>query len=329
VALMLDTDGARRLAAGAPLITDDDNRIATSSLYELGRGMNGDSSGRALAPYDPLQRADSFVYTELRRQLSFPYLVRRNGIFLLLDPSLADRAGRVAQILGASAEGEYARAFYYRMQRQTRRSAELLRLAIDQYPQDLPLRQEFLRSHLSAMARGEAPPEITEVAAGLNGPPAALLAAARHAANSNWREVALADDELAEIPWRDTWYPEALELRVNWRTRVSTDQARRYAGEAIPMIDRLSIMNPTLELHALRARAGFATQRADIVVESVASYTQLAAGMARSGVIGQENLRRDATALEAMLADAERLPGADAARIAEVRAKVAALVPAS
>jgi hypothetical protein len=79
----------------------------------------------------------------------------------------------------------------------------------------------------------------------------------------------------------------------------------------------------------LRARAGFATQRADIVVESVASYTQLAAGMARSGVIGQENLRRDATALEAMLADAERLPGADAARIAEVRAKVAALVPAS
>ena len=35
-ALVLDTEGARRLAAGAPLITDDDNRIATSSVFEKG-----------------------------------------------------------------------------------------------------------------------------------------------------------------------------------------------------------------------------------------------------------------------------------------------------
>jgi len=48
-ALVLDTDGARRLSMGAPLITDDDNRIATSSVYEKGRGMNGETSGRLLA----------------------------------------------------------------------------------------------------------------------------------------------------------------------------------------------------------------------------------------------------------------------------------------
>ncbi len=33
-ALVLDSEGARRIAAGAPLITDDDNRIATSSVFE-------------------------------------------------------------------------------------------------------------------------------------------------------------------------------------------------------------------------------------------------------------------------------------------------------
>ena len=35
-ALVLDAEGARRIATGAPLITDDDNRIATSSVFEKG-----------------------------------------------------------------------------------------------------------------------------------------------------------------------------------------------------------------------------------------------------------------------------------------------------
>ena len=61
-ALVLDAEGARNLAAGAPLITDDDNRIATSSIYERGRGMTGDTSGRLVAAMDPLQRADSVAY---------------------------------------------------------------------------------------------------------------------------------------------------------------------------------------------------------------------------------------------------------------------------
>jgi hypothetical protein len=100
-ALVLDADGARRLAANAPLITDNDNRIATSSVYEKGLGMNGDTSGRILAPYDPLQRADSFIYTgPLREQLSFQYIARRNAVFLMLDPSLADRIGACRRFSG-------------------------------------------------------------------------------------------------------------------------------------------------------------------------------------------------------------------------------------
>ncbi len=53
-ALVLETDGAKALATRARLITDDDNRIATSSVFEKGRGMNGESSGRVLAAHDPL-----------------------------------------------------------------------------------------------------------------------------------------------------------------------------------------------------------------------------------------------------------------------------------
>jgi hypothetical protein len=184
-ALVLDTEGARRLAAGARLITDDDNRIATSSVFEMDRGMTGESSGRVLAAYDPWQRPDSLIYGSLREQLSFPYMIRRNGIFVLIDASVTDRLVRMSQILGNSADGEYARAFYYRMNRQGERSNQLLRLSIDQYPDNLPLREEYLRDYFGALARGEASPDVVELASALRG--AASRAAGRHAASREER----------------------------------------------------------------------------------------------------------------------------------------------
>jgi spermidine synthase len=329
-ALMLDTAGAKDLATRARLITDDDNRIATSSVFEKGRGMNGETSGRVLAANDPWQRPDSLVYGSLREQLSFPYMIRRNGVFVLIDASLTDRLRSMAQILGESADGEYARAFYYRMIRQGQRSTELLRLAVDQYPDNAPLREEYLRGYFGELARDKASPQVAEVANVLRGPSAALLAAVRHAARSEWREVAIADASLAEIPWTDAWYPEALDLRVNWRTRVtSEDQTRRYGDESIPMIDRMTIMNPTLALYGLRARAGFAAQRPQVVVESVSNYARLAAHMARANVISRDALRQDSRSLGEVLDNAEKMPGADVTRIGEVRREVASLIPAS
>ena len=327
-ALVLDTERARAMSAGAPLITDDDNGIATSSVFEKGLGMNGESSGRALAGYDPLQDAGSPFYGSLRGRLSFPYLARRNGVFVLLDPSLTERAWRMGKNLGDTADGEYVRAFVYRMQRQLQRASEMLRLAIDQYPGDEALRQEYLRNHILALANGTASPEVREVAASLKGSSAALLAAAGHVARSEWREVADADPQLAEIGWDDPWYPEAIEMRVNWRTRVTDpERSRHYAEESILMIDRLTIMNPTLQLYAMRARAGFAAKRPGVVIESISNYVRLAAGMVRAEVLGQDILRRDTKSLREMLDDALKLPGADAARVTEVRAEIARLVP--
>jgi spermidine synthase len=325
-ALVLDADGARRLAAGSPLITDDDNRIATSSVYEKGRGMTADTSGRMFASNDPLQRADSQVYRALRDSLSFQYLARRNGVFSALDGSLADRIGRMSQILAGDARGEYLRVFYYRMKRQTQRSNELLRLAIDDHPADDSLRLEFLRSWFNELSLDQAPPEVAEVAKGLSALPARILAIARHAAKSEWREVALADEALAQVAWTDLWYAEAIELRINWRVRINDAKVRkRYAEEALTMIDRLAIMNPTLNLHGLRTRAGFALDRPDIVVESTSNYARLAAGMVRAGINAPESWRKDAAALRQILTDVASLSGSDAVRIAEVRAEIDSL----
>jgi hypothetical protein len=229
----------------------------------------------------------------------------------------------MAQILTGDARGEYLKAFYYRMNRQVQRSTELLRIAIEEYPADDSLRLDFLRGWFNELAAGKAPPEIAEVAEHLNPAPASVLAAARHAAKNEWREVAMADAQLAEIPWTHIWYSEALELRVNWRIRInSAKERKRFAEEAILMIDRLAIMNPTLNLYALRTHAGLAADRPEVAVESLSNYARLALGMKRAGINTTPVSRKDANALIVVLDTVAKLPRADAVRIAEVRAEI-------
>jgi spermidine synthase len=327
-ALVLETGSARQLATGAPLITDDDNRIATSNVFERQRGMSGDASGRLLAPYDPMQRADSLVYTRMGESLSFPYIARRNGVFVMLDQSMADRMQRMARILGASAAGEYVRAHFYRATRQLNRSHELLRLAIDEFPNDDPLRLEYLRPWFAALANDAAPPEIVELAKGISAQSQMVLAAARHGVKNEWREAAQLDQQLARVPWTDDWYPEALETRATLRLQVTAPaDRRRFADEAIVLLDRLAIMSPGLNLFGLRTRAGVRAERPEIVVESLSNYARLAIIMVRAGMRTPASLREEAQALRQLLDSVASDPKLDPARVAEVRAEIGVLLP--
>ena len=298
-------------------------------MFEFGRGMTGDTSGRVLARYDPLQRADSVVFGPLRNSLSFPYIIRRQAC-----SSCSIRVSRIAsgdsQILGDTEEGLYARASFYRMKRQEQRATELLRISIEERPTSDALRMEYLRGWFGMLAHGKAAPEIVEVANGLHEPAATILRAAQLAASGDWQKVADLDDELAAVPWRHLWYGEAMELRANWRARVmSPDRKRRFGDEAIQLIDRVAITNATLNLYGLRARAGFTAERPDVVIESVSNYARMAAGMVRSGVVPLESMRGDAATLRDILNQTEKLPGADLTRVAEVRAEISVLAPTS
>jgi hypothetical protein len=98
-ALAADADGTRALATGAPLITDDFNRMATSSVYDFGRGLTAAEMGRILAPYDPLQNPDSWVFRGYRGRLSFAYIERRISMFAAIDASTRDRITALSRAL--------------------------------------------------------------------------------------------------------------------------------------------------------------------------------------------------------------------------------------
>jgi spermidine synthase len=90
-ALAVDADGARSLGAGAPLITDDNNRMAMARFHDSGGGLPPQALGRLLAGYDPLQRADSWVFRDMATRLSFPYIAWRMAIYGALDGSISER----------------------------------------------------------------------------------------------------------------------------------------------------------------------------------------------------------------------------------------------
>jgi hypothetical protein len=119
-----------------------------------------------------------------------------------------------------------------------------------------------------------------------------------------------------------------MELRVNWRLRVTTQPDKgRFADESLVMLDRLASMNPTLSIYGLRARAGFAADRPDVVVESLSNYARLGLGMVRAGVQAPESLQPEAKALLDILETVSRQNKVDANRVAEVRAEIRLLLP--
>jgi spermidine synthase len=324
-ALAADTEGARELAAGAPLITDDHNRIATSSVFELGRGMNADATGRVLAPYDPLQRRDGWIHRELGPRLSFAYIARRLVIFAPIDPSIMDRMRHMAFALGPSDQGQFLRAAIAAAGGQGEAAARLVKEAFGLQQESQLLRYEHLRASFGALARDAAPSEVVEEAERLTAVPRAVLAARRHAARNEWDEVAKLDSLLATSRWTDPWMFDVVQLRADWRTRVSNEGLRaRFGDEALALVDRAILIQPTIAMFGLRARAGLTANRSDVLIESVAGYAQgLASTAARLPPAERAEARRTIEGLIELLDSAAKNQGANARRAGEVRERLA------
>lgn len=323
-ALVLDQTGAQELAAGAPLITDNNNRMATSSVYELGRGMSPDATGRILAPYDPLQRPDSFVYRELSNALAFDYIARRMATFMPLDASLADRIKRMGNILGSTAQGDYVRALAISVAGRNEAGMQAIREAAFLRDDSELLRYELVRQNLGKIAAGRPSADFLIDASKLTGTAAAVVRGTQLAAANDWAALAAMDQTLAQARWTDPWYVEATQLRADWRSRVTTPGRKRQLGdEALALVDRLAVVTPGLGLYALRARSALAAERPDVLIESVWVYGRTVIALASTRPLAERgDARRDVENVLELLRLVERQPGANQARIEQVRTQL-------
>jgi hypothetical protein len=321
-ALVADREGAERLAAGAVPITDDDNRLATSTLYLTGSGMTQEEIGRLLAAYDPLQQPESWIFRDLGEQLSFDAIARRQLAFAEADASVSARLTSLVLALDAASPDAYA----------TRIAAHgrgagaqrLAREAFERHPDDPRLRYALVEPFLAQLGRGAAEPEIAAAASGLTGAPAALVEAERLAAMGRWPEIAEFDGALASARWTDPWQLAAVEARAAWRCHVAEASQQPRLGDAgIALVDAALLALPTKELYALRARCASAAGRPDALVESL----RMVAVATYLGALQQPSRR--GAAIEELEAIVETLgreanrDGVDLVRLAEVRERIA------
>jgi len=251
-ALALDEAGARVLADGAPIATDDRNRLATRSPRVLAKPLGTAGATALFAEHDPLVPPPS--------SLDATYLVRR-----LAGSGLPDRAQRVAESIAdpaARTEALAALAFAYGDLLDARQRAALA-LSLD------PGRSRAREIALAAFDRDT----VQSALDGALGPEAAAFAKARGIAQAKASiagALASLDAALAAIDPRSPLAPEAARMRAQWR-KEEKDPAR--AREGVAILDALG--SAFLSRDDLRLRATLAAQ-AGLVDGALWTWCELA-----------------------------------------------------
>lgn len=259
-AWMLDTQGARDFAAGAPQNTDDWNLLASRSARLAGGSLDVLKFRGLVAGFDPLpQRASDFDLPTLAR-----VLVRRAEF---------DRVERLAEVADDS-EREIALGWSAGHRGRSTHAEGHFGRALEHDPQSA-------EAHAALVVMGlPAPP-------GSPPPPAAALvreALAREAVE-DWDGLATMDDALAEIEPGDPLYEVAAHLRGSWRM---TPGRTERAEEAIALLDvrlanwyRVGVQIERARAAALAGRSGEAWATLD------AALGRLPRGPARSKLLAR------------------------------------------
>lgn len=325
-ALAVDEAGAARLAAGAPAITDDRNRIATSTVFNSGEGLTPDQAGRLLAAYDPLQNPDSWVYSQLRNRLDWSYIVRRNTSFHMLDNSLLDRARRITAALGPGAEARLA-ALYVRMAQGDAEGSRRMALENSSLaPGDANTQYLRLQAEVTALGAAALPQDLARTISTLPVPARAALLGRQLLARRDFAALAALDADLATAASTDPWRADATLLRADWRTQVKNpERTKGFSDEAIEMLDRDTMLSPTPTGISLRLAAALNADRPQVALEALDSLTNWdRALLMRLGSAEQrQRIAQRLGQLQPVLEQVAKDSRIDSARVAEVREKLA------
>ena len=322
-ALALDERGVEEFARGAPLSTDDRNYMATHSRY-LGDGLGVRQLTALLRPYDPLLERSNWIHRELGDDLNFPYIATR-----MLANGQIERTARLADTVSDLSTRALIAAIGFDFGGETEQADNAVLQALRANPGNVDALFQFAARELPDFARGAASEEARAVAARIGGAPAAVFRGWPLGAAQDWPALAALDDELARSNPTDIWYPEVVQLRADWRTKV-LDQPQ-YPFDALRMVDRALVISPTLDLYVLRAAAASALDDDATFVESgryVYGFLASKLGRAEEGtyIISDEELETTRNRLQAFDIRLTELSDAGGLRAADVHTDILELI---
>jgi spermidine synthase len=313
VALAADEQALRNLSHGAPLITDDRNRMATAAAWQTGQGMTPEAADRLLGPFDPLRLVNGPAF-----KLQPGYLARR----LATLPAHAGTRARLDTLASgldlSSPSGYEVSAERLIVEGDRDAAQDLIQQGLAHYPDSQALRFEYIEPWLTRLARGTATSAVAVQASKLTGSADAVVRGTALASQRRWSDLHALDDSLAEARWTDPWKLDAIQLRVQWRCQEDgADDVRRQRGdEALAMIDEAVAARPAILLYALRVQSALAAHRTDAIVESIWEYGQ---GLFVNAAPEPTERTQTKAALNELLQLLNKQKGTDRARVAEVR----------
>jgi len=242
------------------------------------------------------------------------------NFYRALDASIVDRIGRMSEALGPTDAGGYAQLVLLAGAGERERSAELGRVLAARFPTNAALQFAVLQPSQASIARGEVTPELARTIASLPPSAQASFRGSQLLLKRDLTALADLDPVLATASWTDPWFSDATLLRAEWRVRVSNPGlTRTLADEAMAMLDRLAVVQPSLPVHVLRARAAIAADRPEVLVEAVWQVAQWTSAMTRDSADARSRARDTLNELLQLLAGRDSDPRVDARRLSEVR----------
>ena len=286
---VLDQAGARALAEGAPLTSDDHNLLAARAAGLGDAVLDPDSLQALLEDLDPLLAESA--------ELDASALTRR-----LVERGFEARAESLA--LSRSGAGEETQLGWVELSRQRyRRAARHFGRALELEPGKDDARSGLLLCRGAAIVNGVAQPDIDEPQ--LDSAETALLAGWRHSREEDWQAVELLDPELARVEPAAALFTQASRLRIGWRLAAGGAEVAAEAQAIAETLLRRRWRAKDALLHASAAiAAGHPSQaRATLQRISLLAPGDAAARLAQQALLVSEGLpEADSTDLRARLA---------------------------
>jgi SAM-dependent methyltransferase len=266
-ALAWDETGMQQLATDAPLITDNDNRMAMRSAAAFEDNALTYSRLQELILrhgilFDP--RGD--IHLKMAFAIDFVYVMDRLELIHARDLSrgLADTllASRnpASLLLGAKV-----------MQLQSRgQSSDKLLLAALESDSENPIASYMLlKNRGDAVLDGSLPERIRPYVDNLTDVAYAVIESMEFAERRDLSHARNKDDLLAQAEPHDQWYLNAAKLRADWRiTATRMGESSDYAAAALAIIDEVIALRQDIDFYGMRMAAAYLADDHDAVVET-------------------------------------------------------------
>jgi hypothetical protein len=266
-ALAWDEHGLSQLAADAPLITDNDNRMATQSVVAFENNVLPYSRLQELIrQYGSLFDPQSDIHQEMASAIDFVYVVDRLEMIHAwgLSKSLADTLSASRNPTSLLLEAKIMQ-----MRIPGPRTDQKLLAVLEADPDNSIATYMLLRNRGDAVMHGSLPGRIRPYVGNLTDVALAVIESMEFAQRRELNHARNNDELLAQAEPYEQWYLDAAKLRADWRIIAARmGESGDYAAQALDIIDEVIALRQDIDFYGMRMAAAFLADDYDAVIET-------------------------------------------------------------